>query len=239
MFGRGQREAKTDEARADGARADGARADEATVDGTTAPRQAYTDGATTARPTFTPAEDDDAPTSGAVVSDTPVTPADDGQAHKPVARTRMAYDRPTAVGEPRYNRARPAGGVRHADRANREGRDDCRGTGAAPGHPDGGPPVSALNAGPMADLDQPLFSDAKLASQWQRVQAGFVDDPRDAVSEAADLVEQAAEALADALRERQTRLRALWDGNGANGTGRDGADAAAAAAPATPRSCGC
>jgi hypothetical protein len=75
-------------------------------------------------------------------------------------------------------------------------------------------PGSALTAGPMSDLDQPLFSDNDLQTQWQRVQAGFVDDPRVAVSEAADLVEHAGQVLAEALRERQTRLRALWDTNG-------------------------
>jgi hypothetical protein len=39
------------------------------------------------------------------------------------------------------------------------------------------------------------------------------------VSEAAGLVEQAGQALANALRERQTRLRALWDDGAADGTG--------------------
>jgi hypothetical protein len=87
-------------------------------------------------------------------------------------------------------------------------------------------PGSALTAGPMSDLDQPLFSDNEFQTQWQRVQAGFVDDPRVAVSEAADLVEHAGQVLADALRERQTRLRALWDTNSAaNGTQADPAAA--------------
>jgi hypothetical protein len=87
-----------------------------------------------------------------------------------------------------------------------------------------GQPSSALSAGPMADLDQPLLTDTEFQTQWQRVQAGFVDDPRTAVSEAAGLVEQAGDALATALRERQNRLRALWD----NGTGRGNGEAVAA-----------
>jgi hypothetical protein len=89
-----------------------------------------------------------------------------------------------------------------------------------------GQPSSALSAGPMADLDQPLLTDTEFQTQWQRVQAGFVDDPRVAVSEAADLVEQAGNALATALRERQTRLRALWDNGEANGNGEAAAGGA-------------
>lgn len=59
----------------------------------------------------------------------------------------------------------------------------------------------------------PLIGDsAGLRANWRRVQAGFVDDPRAAVSDAADLVEHAAQALVDALRQRQKQLRDLWDG---------------------------
>jgi hypothetical protein len=211
MFGRGRREAQGEKARADEARAN-----EATVDGATA-----------ARPTFTPAEDDDVadaptPVRGEVVSDTPVT-----------RTTRMAYDRPTAVDEPGYNEpaGQPVGYAADAPVGTgtvTDGGQPTEGSVPAPRQATrmADRPASALNAGPMADLDQPLFSDAEFASQWQRVQAGFVDNPRVAVSEAADLVEQAGQALADALRKRQTRLRELWDSNGANGTGRGGAAAA-------------
>jgi hypothetical protein len=59
----------------------------------------------------------------------------------------------------------------------------------------------------------PLIGDAAaLRANWQRVQGDFVDDPRAAVSDAADLVEHAAQVLAGALRQRQKELRGLWDG---------------------------
>lgn len=63
--------------------------------------------------------------------------------------------------------------------------------------------------------DGPLLPDASdLRANWQRVQASFVDDPRTAVAEAADLVDHVAQALAGALRQRQTRLREQWDTDG-------------------------
>jgi hypothetical protein len=65
----------------------------------------------------------------------------------------------------------------------------------------------------------PLLSDASgLRAEWQRVQAGFVDDPRAAVSEAADLVEQTAQALIGALRQRQKELRVAWENASGNGS---------------------
>jgi hypothetical protein len=68
---------------------------------------------------------------------------------------------------------------------------------------------------PSADPDGPLLSDAdELRTSWQRIQAGFVDDPREAVADAAGLVEHAAQALTSALRQRQRQLRAMWDRDG-------------------------
>ncbi len=68
---------------------------------------------------------------------------------------------------------------------------------------------------PSADLDGPLFSDAdELRTSWPRIQAAFVDDPREAVADAAGLVEQAARALTSALQQRQQQLRAMWDRDG-------------------------
>lgn len=66
----------------------------------------------------------------------------------------------------------------------------------------------------------PLLADAaSLRASWQRLQAGFVDDPREAVADAAGLVEHAAQALAGALRQRQGRLREAWDGEAVAGGG--------------------
>jgi hypothetical protein len=64
---------------------------------------------------------------------------------------------------------------------------------------------------PQPDFTAPLLGDtAELRTRWQRVQGDFVDDPQAAVSNADVLVEQTAEALVGALRQRQRQLRAAW-----------------------------
>ena len=66
-----------------------------------------------------------------------------------------------------------------------------------------------------ADPDGQLLSDAdELRTSWPRIQAAFVDDPREAVADAAGLVEHAAQALTSALRQRQRQLLAMWDRDG-------------------------
>jgi hypothetical protein len=81
-----------------------------------------------------------------------------------------------------------------------------------------GEPVQARPQAGPADLDEPLLSDVTgLHARWQRVQAGFVDDPQEAVGEAADLIEQTAQAMVGALRQRQRQLRVLWAGGPADG----------------------
>ena len=62
--------------------------------------------------------------------------------------------------------------------------------------------------------DGALLADAGLRAGWQRIQVGFVDDPREAVADAADLVEHAAQAFVGALQQRQRRLRGIWNGDG-------------------------
>jgi hypothetical protein len=53
------------------------------------------------------------------------------------------------------------------------------------------------------DLDGPLLADAAgLRASWRRVQARFVDDPGEAVADAASVVEHTAQALVGALRQR-------------------------------------
>jgi hypothetical protein len=67
--------------------------------------------------------------------------------------------------------------------------------------------------------DEPLLSGLEeLRAGWQRARMAFVDNPRGAVAEAAGLTDEAAEALAAALRERRHRIRTTWDGDG---SGRD------------------
>jgi hypothetical protein len=74
-------------------------------------------------------------------------------------------------------------------------------------------------AAPEPDFATLLLGDtAERRARWQRVQGDFVDDPQAAVSAADDLVEQTAEALVDALRQRQRQLRAAWKRGAADGS---------------------
>ena len=76
-------------------------------------------------------------------------------------------------------------------------------------------------------MDEPLLGDAAMIrARWQRVQAGFVDDPKEAVGSAADLIEQTAQALVGALRQRQRQLRVLWESGPADDTAPAGGEAA-------------
>ena len=92
-----------------------------------------------------------------------------------------------------------------------------------------------VTAEPVADdhatadhvTDGLLLPDADdLHGNWLRVQSAFVDDPRASVSEAADLVEHAAQALAGVLQQRQRALREQWDGDGGTNGGTNGDPAA-------------
>jgi len=82
---------------------------------------------------------------------------------------------------------------------------------------------------PTADLDGPLLSDTdELHASWQRIQVAFIDDPRDAVADAAGLVDHMGQVLIAALRDRQEQLRTMWDRDGMP-DGVDYADSGAAA----------
>jgi hypothetical protein len=65
------------------------------------------------------------------------------------------------------------------------------------------------------DFNEPLLGDpVGLRASWQQAQAGFVDDPRAAVADAAELVEHTAQTLIGSLQQRQRALRTQWDNNG-------------------------
>ena len=82
---------------------------------------------------------------------------------------------------------------------------------------------------PTADLDGPLLSDThELRDSWQRIQVAFIDDPREAVADAAGLVDRMGQLLVGALRQRQEQLRAIWDRGGMP----DGVDYADSGSPA-------
>jgi hypothetical protein len=81
------------------------------------------------------------------------------------------------------------------------------------------PVTNGTGAPAMTDLDAPLVGDvAGLRASWQRIQAEFVDDPREAVVDAAALVEHVTQTLVGTLRQRQQRLRGMWDGSAAQAT---------------------
>jgi hypothetical protein len=67
-----------------------------------------------------------------------------------------------------------------------------------------------------------LANTTGMRASWQKVQAEFVDAPQAAVMDAADLIEQTAQSLVDALQQRQRQLRDTVAGHSA------GSDSAAA-----------
>ena len=53
-----------------------------------------------------------------------------------------------------------------------------------------------------------------MRSQWERIQGGFVDDPREAVKEADELVAAAIKKLSDSFTEERSRLEQRWSAGG-------------------------
>jgi len=62
-------------------------------------------------------------------------------------------------------------------------------------------------AGPLLPRD----ATQDLRSQWDRIQAGFVDEPRAAVKQADELVEHAIKRLSDSFTEARNALERQWD----------------------------
>jgi hypothetical protein len=92
-------------------------------------------------------------------------------------------------------------------------------------------PVTEAPLSTATDIDPnaPLLGDSVgLRASWQTAQAGFVDDPRAAVADAAELVEHTAQTLIGSLQQRQRQLRTQWDNNGSGEAGAaatgDGSD---------------
>ena len=60
----------------------------------------------------------------------------------------------------------------------------------------------------------PLFSTEEgqgFQSRWQEIQAGFVDEPRQAVERADSLVAEVMKQLAEGFAEERSKLEAQWD----------------------------
>jgi hypothetical protein len=79
----------------------------------------------------------------------------------------------------------------------------------------GNAPVAAGTDTDDNSLDAALVSDPEsLRRRWESVQVGFVDDPRQAVDDADDLVSSVIEDLADGFRQRRQRLESRWSTGG-------------------------
>lgn len=66
---------------------------------------------------------------------------------------------------------------------------------------------------PTRGGDTPLFSEHEgrdLRSQWEAIQAGFVDEPRQAVERADGLVAHVIQRLAQTFSEEHGRLEQQW-----------------------------
>ena len=62
-----------------------------------------------------------------------------------------------------------------------------------------------------------LFSpeeEQRYRSRWESIQAAFVEEPREAVEQADDLVVDIADRIAEAFRNERSALEALWERNG-------------------------
>ncbi len=63
------------------------------------------------------------------------------------------------------------------------------------------------------DEDQELFADDELQSfrsRWEQVQGGFVDEPRESVQKADDLVSDLVERLTSGFAETRSGLEEQW-----------------------------
>jgi hypothetical protein len=75
-------------------------------------------------------------------------------------------------------------------------------------------PVAETPVAETPATETPAASDDDQQASWQRIKAGFVDDPRASVEEAASIVEEAAETLVATIQERERLLRSAWEGTG-------------------------
>ena len=89
----------------------------------------------------------------------------------------------------------------------------------APAPPDAAAPAgsgSPIVAGHAMDSDTQADArrsvDTMDGQQWNQIQATFVDDPRDSVTQAAGMVDEAIEAFIAAARKRQASLASSWQG---------------------------
>lgn len=58
-------------------------------------------------------------------------------------------------------------------------------------------------------------ADTVASQRWKQIQATFVDDPRDSLTQAAGTVDEAIEAFIATARKRQAWLASSWQGRDA------------------------
>ncbi|MER5643673.1 hypothetical protein [Streptosporangium sp. NPDC002524] len=129
---------------------------------------------------------------------TPATPVTGTAAHDAPA---TGTDSPVTPGFPENTADRP---------------DDVtdEGTGFTPAQTDQTPAATApATAGALFDQDAD-----DVRRRWQEVQAGFVDDPRDAVERADSLLDEVTSSLRNALETRATELQGRWKDTEKNDT---------------------
>ncbi len=93
-------------------------------------------------------------------------------------------------------------------------RADTTHNGSAPattGTPVPGAPGTAETTGVDVAAAAFVTNGEELHADWARIQSSFVDDPRQSVSQAADLVGQVTTSLVTAVQEREQTLRGSWE----------------------------
>src|ERR1700722_2926546 len=76
------------------------------------------------------------------------------------------------------------------------------------------PPITNKNGAPEAS--EPLFAandTQDFRSRWEKIQIGFVDEPRKAVEQADELVASTIKRLAEMFAGERQKLEAEWDKN--------------------------
>jgi hypothetical protein len=77
------------------------------------------------------------------------------------------------------------------------------------------PPPAAPKNGAF-ESNEPLFAandTQDFRSRWEKIQIGFVDEPRKAVEQADELVASAIKRLAEVFASEREKLEAEWDKN--------------------------
>ena len=74
--------------------------------------------------------------------------------------------------------------------------------------------LAGLARGESKPSEHPLFPEDvanDFRGKWDRIQTGFVDEPRQAVQQADELVAQAIKRLAESFAQERGRLEGQWD----------------------------